>query len=93
MLPPICETSRRAVEAAADELGAEGEVDLFSLSRRLGHRVGLASWGGPGAAEGERFETLRRAFDRLDGSESFVHPDAMAHVAATDKAEERAGPG
>jgi cytochrome P450 len=79
-----------AVEAAADELGSEGEVDLFSLSRRLGHRVGLASWGGPGAAEGERFETLIRALDQLDGSESFVHPDAMAHVAATDKAEERA---
>jgi cytochrome P450 len=78
-----------AVDAAADELGAEGEVDLFSLSRRLGHRVGLASWGGPGAAEGERFETLVRAFDQLDGSESFVHPDAMAHVAATDKAAER----
>lgn len=79
-----------AVEAAADELGPEGEVDLFSLSRRLGHRVGLASWGGPGSAEGERFETLIRAFDRLDGSESFVHPDAMARVAATDKAEDRA---
>jgi cytochrome P450 len=79
-----------AVEAAADELGPEGEVDLFSLSRRLGHRVGLASWGGPGSAEGERFETLIRAFDQLDGSESFVHPDAMARVAATDKAEERA---
>jgi cytochrome P450 len=78
-----------AVAAAADELGPEGEVDLFSLSRRLGHRVGLASWGGPGAAEGERFETLVRAFDQLDGSESFVHPDAMAHVAATEKAEER----
>jgi cytochrome P450 len=79
-----------AVETAADELGSEGEVDLFSLSRRLGHRVGLASWGGPGAAEGERFETLIRAFDQLDGSESFVHPDAMAQVAATDKAAERA---
>jgi cytochrome P450 len=79
-----------AVDTAADELGSEGEVDLFSLSRRLGHRVGLASWGGPGAAEGERFETLVRAFDQLDGSESFVHPDAMAEVAATDKAAERA---
>jgi cytochrome P450 len=79
-----------AVDAAADELGSEGEVDLFALSRRLGHRVGLASWGGPGAAEGERFETLVRALDQLDGSESFVHPDAMAQVAATDKAAERA---
>jgi cytochrome P450 len=79
-----------AVDTAADELGSAGEVDLFSLSRRLGHRVGLASWGGPGAAEGERFETLVRSFDQLDGSESFVHPDAMAEVAATDKAAERA---
>jgi cytochrome P450 len=78
-----------AVEATTGELGSEGEVDLFSLSRRLGHRVGLASWGGPGAAQGERFDILVRAFDKLDGSESFVHPDAMAHVAATDKAEER----
>jgi len=78
-----------AVDAATDELGTEGEVDLFSLSRRLGHRVGLASWGGPGAAQGERFDMLVQAFDRLDGSESFVHPDAMAHVAATNKADER----
>ena len=78
-----------AVEAMVDELGPEGEVDLFALSRRLGHRVGLASWGGPGAAEGDRFETLIGAFDQLDGSESFVHPDAMAHVAATGKAAER----
>jgi cytochrome P450 len=78
-----------AVDAAVDELGAEGEVDLFGLSRRLGHRVGLASWGGPGSAEGERFEILVGAFDQLDGSESFVHPDTMAQVAATDKAAER----
>ena len=78
-----------AVDAAVDELGSEGEVELFSLSRRLGHRVGLASWGGPGAAEGERFDSLERALDQLDGSESFVHPDAMAQVAATGKAGER----
>ncbi|HEX4434325.1 MAG TPA: hypothetical protein VH012_05820 [Acidimicrobiales bacterium] len=79
----------RAIATAAGELGDEGEVDLFALSRRLGHRVGLSSWGGPGAGEGARFEVLVRALDQLDGSESFVHPDAMAHVAATDKAEER----
>src|ERR1700753_3024780 len=66
------------VDAAVEELGSAGEVDLFTLSRRLGHRVGLDSWGGPGAAEGERFETLVGAFDQLDGSDSFVHPDAMA---------------
>ena len=31
-----------------------------------------------------------RAFDVLDGSDAFVHPDAMAAVAAADKRAERA---
>ena len=31
-----------------------------------------------------------RAFDTLDGSDAFVHPDAMAAVAASDKRAERA---
>ena len=30
------------------------------------------------------------AFDTLDGSDAFVHPDAMAAVAASDKQAERA---
>ena len=34
--------------------------------------------GGPGSATGERFDRLAHAFDALDGSDSFVHPDAMA---------------
>ena len=80
----------RALDAAVDELGDAGEVDLFDFTRRLGHRVGLASWGGPGSASGARFDRLARAFDALDGSESFVHPDAMAAVAASGKATERA---
>jgi cytochrome P450 len=63
---------------------------VFHLTRRLGHRVGLASWGGPGSGVGERFDALARAFDSLDGSDSFVHPDAMAAVAASGKAAERA---
>ena len=79
----------RALDVTVDELGTGGEVDVFALSRRLGHRLGLASWGGPAAAQDERFERLVAAFDVLDGSESFVHPDAMAAVAANDKAAER----
>jgi len=72
------------------ELGESGTVDVFALTRRLAHRMGLASWAGPGCAEGEPFERLVAAFDALDGSDSFVHPDAMAAVAASDKAAERA---
>lgn len=80
----------RALDATVAELGAFGEVELFALTRRLGHRMGLASWAGPGAATGETFEQLVEAFDTLDGADAFVHPDAMAAVAASDKAAERA---
>jgi cytochrome P450 len=79
----------RALDATVVELGDSGSVDLFDLSRRLGHRVGLASWGGPGSADEPTLSTLSAAFDTLDGAESFVHPDAMAAVAANDKRSER----
>jgi cytochrome P450 len=80
----------RALEHTSAELGSAGSVDLFDLARRLGHRMGLASWAGPASAEGEAFERLVRAFAVLDGSDAFVHPDAMAAVAASDKHAERA---
>jgi cytochrome P450 len=78
----------RALDATVAELGPQGETDVFGLTRRLGHRVGLASWGGPGSAQGARFDRLCRAFDTLDGAESFVHPDAMARVAQSGKSAE-----
>lgn len=78
-----------ALDATLLELGDGGEVDVFDLTRRLGHRMGLASWAGPGAIDGDSFETLVRAFDALDGADAFVHPDAMAAVEASGKAAER----
>jgi cytochrome P450 len=80
---------RWALDQTVAELGSHGSVDLFDLTRRLGHRMGLASWAGPGSAEGEAFERLVSAFNTLDGSDAFVHPDAMAAVAASDKRAER----
>jgi cytochrome P450 len=80
----------RALDATEVELGERGSVDLFAMTRRLGHRMGLASWAAPGCADGEAFERLVRAFDALDGSDAFVHPDAMAAVAASNKKSERA---
>ena len=80
----------RALDHTVAELGPRGTVDVFDLTRRLGHRMGLASWAGPGSSQGEAFERLVRAFDVLDGSDAFVHPDAMAAVAASDKRAERA---
>ncbi|MCU1695712.1 MAG: cytochrome [Mycobacterium sp.] len=79
-----------ALDATEAELGERGSVDLFGLTRRLGHRMGLASWAGPGCADGDAFERLVAAFDTLDGSDAFVHPDAMAAVAASGMRDERA---
>lgn len=79
-----------ALDATELELGGHGRVDVFAMTRRLGHRMGLASWAGPGCADGEAFERLVRAFDVLDGSDAFVHPDAMASVAASAKRAEHA---
>ena len=36
----------RALELTTTELGPAGSVDVFDLMRRLGHRMGLASWAG-----------------------------------------------
>jgi cytochrome P450 len=80
----------RALEQTSAELGPAGSADVFELTRRLAHRMGLASWAGPGSADGEAFERLMRAFDTLDGADAFVHPDRMAQVAATNKRNERA---
>lgn len=79
-----------ALDATEDELGERGSIELFALTRRLGHRMGLASWAGPGCADGVAFDRLVPAFDVLDGSDAFVHPDAMAAVAASGKHAERA---
>ncbi len=83
-----------ALDATVEELAgspSSDRVDVFDLTRRLGHRMGLASWAGAQAASGEWFERLVTAFDALDGSDAFVHPDAMAAVAASGKrAEESA---
>jgi cytochrome P450 len=79
-----------AMTTTVAELGDGGVFDVFALTRRLGHRVGLASWGGPGCAVGESFDRLVRAFDVLDGAEAFVHPDGMAAVATSGKTAERA---
>ncbi len=50
-----------ALDATEVDLGERGSVELFALTRRLGHRMGLASWAGPGCADGEAFERLVRA--------------------------------
>jgi cytochrome P450 len=66
-----------ALEQTVAELGPEGIVDLFDLTRRLGHRMGLASRAGPGSAQGDTFDRLVAAFDTLVGSDAFALPLPM----------------
>ena len=79
-----------AIDVAFDELGDNGVLDVFAFSRRLGHRMGLASWAGEAPSRAPRFDELVAALDELDGSAAFVHPEAMAAVAASGKRAERA---
>jgi cytochrome P450 len=83
-----------AIDVAFAELGEAGTLDVFAFTRRLGHRMGLAAWAGevpsPASTSGGRFDELVVALDELDGSAAFVHPEAMAAVAASDKQAERA---
>ena len=81
---------RSALVSTVDELGPAGTIDVFDLTRRIGHRVGLASWGGPGSSTPPDLDDLIAALDVLDGAEAFVHPDVMADVALAGKAVEKA---
>jgi cytochrome P450 len=80
----------QALDIELEALGPEGTFEAFGFTRRLGHRMGLASWGGEASARGDRFDRLVPALDALDGSDAFVHPEAMAAVQANGKQVERA---
>jgi cytochrome P450 len=78
-----------AIDVSFAELGDSGTVDVFAFTRRLGHRMGLAAWAGEVPSRAPRFDELVTALDELDGSAAFVHPEAMAAVAASGKRAER----
>lgn len=75
----------QAIEEQLEELGSQGETELFALTRRLGHRVGLASWGGVSGELKHYLDRLIPALDRLDASDSFVHPHRGLIAVATKK--------
>jgi cytochrome P450 len=78
-----------AVTCEVEALGARGEVEVFAEMRRLGHRLGFASWAGAEAASPRHLDRLIPLFDRLDSSESFVRPAQAFVTFATRKARER----
>ncbi len=79
-----------AVRRELDELGPRGRLEIFAFTRRLGHRVGLASWGGIDGPSASELDRLIPHFEALDASESFVHPSRAFLAWATDKRRERA---
>ena len=79
-----------AIDVAFEELGDDGTLDVFAFARRLGHRMGLASWAGETPSRAACFDELVAALDELDGSAAFVHPEAMRAVARSGKQAERA---
>ncbi len=79
-----------AMAVTFTEMGPSGTIDVFALTRRIGHRMGLASWAGETPSSAPRFEELVASLDELDGSAAFVHPDEMRKVADGGKRAERA---
>lgn len=78
-----------AVRREIEQLGERGRFEVFAEMRRLGHRLGLASWIGNEAAAPENLDRLIPLFDRLDSADAFVRPGNAFLVAATRFARER----
>jgi len=78
-----------AVRLEIAERGSAGTFEVFATMRRLGHRMGLASWIGPEAAAPPWLGRLMPLFDRLDSSDAFVRPGRAFVIAATRHAGER----
>lgn len=78
-----------AVGREIDELGAQGTFEIFARMRRIGHRLGFATWAGREAASPPWFDPLVQCFDRLDSSEAFVNPLHGLLAQATGQRRER----
>jgi len=70
------------------ELGPHGRFEAFAEAKRLGYRLGLASWAGAEAASPRFLPALIAAFERLDTADSFVRPLSTAWSMATRKRRE-----
>jgi cytochrome P450 len=77
-----------AIALELEELGARGRFEAFREAKRLGYRLGLASWAGAEAASPRFLATLIAAFERLDTADSFVRPLSTAWSMATKKRRE-----
>ena len=83
------ENLEEAMRVEVEQLGASGSFDVFAESRRIGHRLGFASWAGVEAASPRHLDRLVPLFDRIDSSEAFVRPGRAFVTWATRRARER----
>ncbi len=83
-------TLEDAVTVELDQLGASGRFEVFAEMRRLGHRLGLATWLGRDAASPAWLDRLVPLFDRLDSADAFVRPSRAFVTAAMRFRGERA---
>ncbi len=83
------EDLERAVDLEVTDLGPDGTLEVFRECRRLGHRLGFASWAGIEAASPGSFERLVPLFDRVDSSDAFVRPAQAFRTWATRRSRER----
>ena len=80
-----------AIDVAFDELGDDGTARRVRLLTPARPPDGPGVVGGRGTvARAARSTSSSAALDELDGSAAFVHPEAMAAVAASGKRAERA---
>ncbi|HEV7734554.1 MAG TPA: cytochrome P450 [Candidatus Binatia bacterium] len=78
-----------AVSVELDVLGDAGQFEVFAEMRRLGHRLGFASWLGREAAQPRWLDRLIPLFDRIDSADAFVRPSGAFLTAATRFRRER----
>ncbi|MEM7436050.1 MAG: SCP2 sterol-binding domain-containing protein [Myxococcota bacterium] len=80
---------RASVDTELAALGEHGRFEVFEFTKRLAHRMGLASWGGSRAISQRQLDLLIQHFEQLDAAESFVHPHRAMLAAATGKTREK----
>jgi cytochrome P450 len=88
----LTETYVSALEAAMSAeiagLGTSGTFEVFAEMRRVAHRLGLQSWGGPAMAA--RLAELMPLLDAMDSAEAFVRPVQAFRTLATKQRREKA---
>jgi cytochrome P450 len=78
----------QAMTAEIAHLGSSGEFEVFAEMRRIAHRLGLSSWGGPEMTK--RLEQLMPLMDAMDSAEAFVRPVQAFRTAASKQKREKA---